>query len=67
MDKKMNNWVTGRIKSGGSINLKNIRRRDISIRNNIIIFLFYKKIFFWDNLFSDVQEVIIKIFNNVKK
>jgi hypothetical protein len=61
MDKRMNDWVSNRIKTGGSINLNTIKRKEISIINNIKIFLFYRRIFFWDIIWMSIEDLFVSI------
>lgn len=67
MDKRMNDWVSNRIKKGGSINLSSIKRKDVSIINNVKIFLFYRRIFFWDNVLMNIEDFFIKIKDKINE
>jgi len=61
MNKKMNRWVTERIKDGATINMESINRKDISLYNNIYLFIFYRRMFFWDNLYDVLCDFFMRI------
>lgn len=61
-DKKMEQWVRERIKLGYPINMSSIDRKKISIYCNIYLFLFYKKLFFWEMCRDGITEFFVKVF-----